>query len=266
MSTSNAAKCSNSKGFATPSPTKRERLRVSPSSSNKPPIAPKRIYLIRHGHSLGQAAGHERRQSDPTLRDCGLTERGIQQATQLPSLLGNSVYQSIQLVVSSPMTRALHTAILAFPDKPILIHYNLREFGSKIPENTPRPISTVLKELQVDAPSLMLDVETLKPDDWPRRHDTPPKVVRRDNIRSIFQDWLASRPERVIAVVAHYHVIRAALWDPYSHQSPDVYPANASPIGCELDASRVLRLSMPRSMPSNRDDRMDVDDVEMRVS
>ena len=85
------------------------------------------------------------------------------------------------------------------------------------------------------------------PRNWPRRHDTPPKVVRRNHVRQVFR-WLATeRKEKVIAVVCHYHVIREALVDPFrieSHcQRRGIHPKNASPIRCRLTPDGRLHLT-----------------------
>ena len=53
------------------------------------PANPKRVWLIRHGESMGQAArslGLDRRK-DATLIDADLTQKGVQQAYGIPNLL-----------------------------------------------------------------------------------------------------------------------------------------------------------------------------------
>ena len=149
----------------------------------------------------------------------------------LRSQLGDDKYQSIELVVSSPLTRALMTACLGFSEHPILCHYHLREIGSLIPENIPRSTQAVFQDLVasgVDKETLQrIDVETLQPELWPKHHDTPPKVVRRDRIRDAF-GYLMQRPEQTLAIVCHYHVIRAAL------SSQEIRPTNACVIECRL--------------------------------
>jgi hypothetical protein len=102
--------------------------RPSPGQSPKR-IEPKKIYLIRHGQSLGQVADPEARENDPSLTDCGLTEEGKKQAENIKQLLGEEAYNEIELVLTSPLTRAVHTSLLAFPDKPIICQYDLREIG-----------------------------------------------------------------------------------------------------------------------------------------
>lgn len=177
----------------------------------------KTIYLIRHGESLGQKADSEvARRNDKNLIDCGLSKLGMWQAeVQIRNLLTEEEMNSIELVVSSPLTRAIQTAVLAFPDKPILIHYDLREVGTLIPENIPRPMKQVFDDLDIP-PTVYnnIDYSTYQPDNWPKNHDVTPKVVRNDRIRNVFQSVIATRPERIIAVICHYHVIRSALCNP----------------------------------------------------
>ncbi|KAL7577339.1 hypothetical protein ACA910_002075 [Epithemia clementina (nom. ined.)] len=70
------------------------------------------MYLIRHGESLGQRASRQARKSDDRLIDCALTRKGMEQAKLIPQLL---LSPPIQLVVTSPLTRAIQTTLLAFP-------------------------------------------------------------------------------------------------------------------------------------------------------
>jgi broad specificity phosphatase PhoE len=209
--------------------------------------APKRVYLIRHGQSLGQASSPASRLNDASLQDCKLSPLGIEQARNIPELLGAKVYQSIQLVLCSPLARALETAILAFPDKQIRIHHDLREIGnSKIPENI--PLSDSVQSFTNKHDNLSQASPT--PKGWPCRHDASPRVLRRDQVRRLLQYGLATDESvagpdvTCLAVVCHYHVIRAALSDPYSSVSSTmIQPQNAVPIKCILDVYGVLQLA-----------------------
>lgn len=226
----------------TSSPTKRPwRRGNSKPSETLEQIPTKTVFLIRHGQSLGQTVSPERRKQDPTLTDCALSSLGIQQAHDIPRFLATA--PKIELVLTSPLTRAIQTTIIAFSDKPVVVHYDLRELGSPIPENTPRKIKHVLNDLRINPQNLQLDVDTFLPNYWPQHHNASPRVVRRDRIRAVFR-WLATaRMEQSIAVVCHYHVIRAALWNPYTSLGPpDLSPENAVPIQCELSADGRLRV------------------------
>ena len=77
-------------------------------------------------------------------------------------MLSSSVdLAGVQLVVSSPLTRALHSALLAFSGRPadskFIVHYFIRELGSAIPENRPRPIEHVLTDLSGEQNVVRLD-------------------------------------------------------------------------------------------------------------
>jgi phosphohistidine phosphatase SixA len=142
----------------------------------------KTVYLIRHGQSEGQAARKQKRdQHDLDLTDCGLTSTDRNQAKQIPNLLGDV---TIDLVVSSPLTRALNTAVLGFPNHDMMVHYEVRELGSRIPENTPRPMKKVMKTLQADIEDhasfgFDIDFTSLQPANWPNSpHSTIPKGER----------------------------------------------------------------------------------------
>lgn len=188
----------------------------------------KTIYLIRHGESQGQTAkknGLDRKR-DNSLIDCGLSKKGIQQASDIPSY---APPESVELVVSSPLTRALQTAVLGFPHKPILVNYGLREIGSSLPENLPRgDIDQVIQYIQEKHnlnPSV--DGESLKPENWPQQ-ETHYSYNRTARIQQIFRLMARERPEETIAVVCHYGVISAAL------AGFEARPRNGVPIPCHL--------------------------------
>jgi broad specificity phosphatase PhoE len=196
-------------------------------------LPPKTIYLIRHGQSRGQVAKKNGldRKTDPKLRDCDLTEKGASEALHIPKLFTEEDLASIQLVISSPLTRALHTALLAFQDKNILVHYDLREVGSKVPENNPRDTKLVLRDLRPILSrrdeTMTVDTDSLRPKDWPR--DYSPSVVKKDRIRKVLHWIFNERPETTIAIVCHYNVIRSAAVD-----GSRLKPHNAIPIRCQL--------------------------------
>jgi phosphohistidine phosphatase SixA len=78
----------------------------------------KTIYFIRHGESLGQIATTHDRRHNEKLKDCGLSPWGIRQSQQ--QLRHFFVHQQqnsnnkVELILCSPLTRAIQTAILAF--------------------------------------------------------------------------------------------------------------------------------------------------------
>lgn len=198
---------------------------------------PKQIYLIRHGESMGQTARQNKmdRRKDLRLRDCGLTERGIRQATQLlgtktsfttTAATATETLSQVDLVVSSPLTRAVHTAMLGFVGRPIVIHYDLAELGSKVPENTPRSMTDVLKDLKHDC-SGTIDTITYKPEGWPHVNQHESGLNKQQRVLRAMRT-LAQRPEQTMAIVCHFHVIQAIL------QDLTLRPENATPMSCIL--------------------------------
>jgi broad specificity phosphatase PhoE len=61
---------------------------------------------------MGQRASREERRSDIRLTDCGRSRNGQAQAELAPLLLQGV---AIQLMVRSPLTRAIHSTLLAYP-------------------------------------------------------------------------------------------------------------------------------------------------------
>ena len=238
----------------TPTRSIREKTRIQPKS----PTAPKHLYLIRHGQSQGQVAkklGMDR-QRDSRLRDASLTNEGIRQAQRLA--LYDFVEGPPELIVSSPLTRALHTALLAFSptmsqqQQRILVHYDLAEVGSRVPENTPRPMRQVLKDLNVS--ENVVDTQTLLPkhDDWSTTSTLgyDGAINRGKAIRRAMHYLYHERPEQVIAVVCHYNVIRCILDD-----GGKTSPQNAEPIHCELHSNGQVKQMVYRK--ANKDDEED---------
>lgn len=234
--------CSSPQNGKRQSPSKiRRRCDGSLMTLLDPKQPTKTVYLIRHGQSCGQIAKQSGmdRKNDPRLLDCGLTQKGEQEAAQIPILLGQTAFDSVQLVVSSPLTRAFMTSMIAFPSKNIIVHFDLREIGSKVPENTPRSMNKVLRDanhlMSSRDQGLLLDVTTLQPIDWPR--DYRPMVIMTERIRQSFLWLYHEREENVIAVVCHYNVIRSAVTG-----RPDLRPPNAIPIRCTLFSNGDLVL------------------------
>lgn len=231
-------------------PTKKTRRRAdgSPIVPRNLELPTKRVYLVRHGQSQGQTAktnGLDRKK-DPKLLDCGITAKGESEALGVRKILGEDNYQSIELVVSSPLTRALQTSLLAFQDKNIILNFNLREIGSKVPENCPRDTETVIRDLKHFLAgrdqNLLLDISSMRPNDWPR--DYTPNVTKKDRVRQALKWLYDDRDESVIAVVCHYNVIRSAVID-----GEQLRPLNAIPIPCTLYSNGELVIESANGPP-----------------
>ncbi|KAL3941432.1 MAG: hypothetical protein SGBAC_004202 [Bacillariaceae sp.] len=190
------------------------------------------VYLIRHGQSEGQAARKlKKNYHGEEFTDCGLTAKGYKQAEEISDFLGPDA--NIDLVLSSPLRRALHTAVLGFDDRDILVHYDLCEMGSRIPENRPLPMEQVLKSLKKDLRNRAgtIDTESLQPKGWPDKVVHPPNVSKRLRIENAFRWLYHERSEQCIAVVCHYNVIRSLLM---KNHTDNISPQNAIPIKCLL--------------------------------
>lgn len=82
----------------------------------------KRLILIRHGESLHNRDGNKL----SGITDIPLSEKGIEQCRQLSQSINRF---AIQKVFSSPLTRAVHSATLIFPDRDISMDEGLLEFN-----------------------------------------------------------------------------------------------------------------------------------------
>jgi phosphohistidine phosphatase SixA len=71
------------------------------------PHGEKTVYFIRHGQSTANVTPTDARRRDSSLVDCGLTRRGIDQSLLIPECLTQSGVESVELVIASPLTRAL---------------------------------------------------------------------------------------------------------------------------------------------------------------
>jgi broad specificity phosphatase PhoE len=215
----------------------------------------KNITLIRHGESLGQTArrrGISRK--DPQLQDCFLSPKGISEASQIQYMLNHSPSEPIELVIVSPLTRALATTVLGLghlksegyeQNPPFICHPDLAETGGSIPENMGRPINQVRRDLQRelqyygDEGSVADVVESidfsLVPPSWP----SSSKEEIHSSAAGTFLQWLHARQERVIVVVCHHNVILSLLRYTITHVP------NATPITCLMRPGDSESLYLP---------------------
>uniref|UniRef100_A0A7S4QNL7 Phosphoglycerate mutase-like protein n=1 Tax=Alexandrium monilatum TaxID=311494 RepID=A0A7S4QNL7_9DINO len=175
----------------------------------------KRVWCVRHGqaeHNVLMDQG--RSQEGRNLPDPHLSSDGIRQARSIVeespifrSALCSRPNECAELVVSSPCWRALQTAreacnaarALGVKVPRILAHPDLQECG-EYPCDTGQPLSV----LQPEFPEV--DFSLLAPcaNDWfikpgVKSGGIPLLLKRCEN----FTDWLASRPEARVVVVAH---------------------------------------------------------------
>jgi broad specificity phosphatase PhoE len=172
-------------------------------------MIPRMILCIRHGQSAFNAA-YEERGIDPMLFDARLTPKGEAQVLAARETLRDVPFD---LVVTSPLTRALQTAFGVFErhvSNPRFIVEALHRERVESSCDVGRPPSA----LRADYPTLEFDH---LPEVW--WHDvgdvnelglrTEPLETMIERI-TCFRAFLASRPERRIAVVGHgtffYHL------------------------------------------------------------
>ena len=171
----------------------------------------KTIHFIRHAQSAHNArvlevTNEDSVRMDPALRDAPLTALGQAQATALRSDIAG--LPEIELVVTSPLTRAIQTTLAGFDGHPAprLVEQLHREHQDSFCDIGRAPAA-----LAADFPTLRFDHLD---DPWWHEdpdHDAPFVRETLDALQqrvSAFADWLSDRPERVIAVVGHGTFLR----------------------------------------------------------
>ena len=163
----------------------------------------KTLFCIRHGHSLGQAANNKVRKTDPELLDAKLSPSGHGQALDLRRLVDEAHitaeqfpdlarFATAELVVVSPLSRALQTACMVFarqPTIPMVCHPAVAEVGGKIPENRARPLAVLRRDRHLCSMDRFasVDFSLIESIEWPPQGRAPP---RSDSVRN-FTAWLA---------------------------------------------------------------------------
>jgi len=155
--------------------------------------SPKALFFIRHGQSEANF-NKERAKSLQLYRDSPLTDRGRSEGENLsfhPSL------KNVELVLSSPLSRALQTACLAFPTNTILALPYLTEI-SHSKQNDGRNVEELILEFP------QVDYSRVGKNWWKDRSDL--KTVTLNLI-----SFLLSRQEKCIAIFSHSRLIQLLL-------------------------------------------------------
>ena len=184
---------------------------MSATESQSKPVT---VHLVRHGQATSNLAaldvGREAYKLEEHL-DARLTALGREQARGAGRLLG-AMEESVQLVLSSPLTRALSTADEAVagvvPETvPRVILPLLRERLGVHPCDRRRPWSEIAAEHSPlwDARLVATDHDALWEADV-RETDGQIKARAREAI-----DWLSKRQEDHVAVFAHSSFLQAFL-------------------------------------------------------
>lgn len=164
------------------------------------------VHLIRHAQSTFNAAMADTPWIDPMILDAPLSPRGRQQTADLARRVATL---DVDLVVTSPLTRAIQTTLGAFAGTglPILVESLCAE-RVELSQDVGRPSA----DLATAFPQLRFDHLA---DAWwytesPTENGVPhePEPVFRARVAA-FRDWLRARPERSLAVVSHGTFLQA---------------------------------------------------------
>lgn len=179
-------------------------------------MSTKTVYFIRHAES--QYNERKKRIStwlmcqcfcDPKLYDPGLSSQGVSQCKALRAKIKQEgLDKQIQLVYTSPLTRALRTCVAAFENElPVIVTPSIREVMDTCGDIGRNPAS-----LQSDFPGV--DFSGVGDEWWyydeEQGSDIPlaePRSVLHDRQKE-FTAMLLAREESVIAVVSHSMFIK----------------------------------------------------------
>jgi broad specificity phosphatase PhoE len=133
----------------------------------------------------------------PETIDSPLTEIGKNQARELGKTWTNK--KDIELVIVSPLSRALDTAVAIFNDNtPIICQEFLREYPIGEDTCNIRSSTTLLKNKFpiVDFSDIHLQTDSL----WQEERESKENLEKRI---TTMVDYLKRRPEKIIAIVGH---------------------------------------------------------------
>ena len=193
---------------------------IEPRPEPKGPHEPTTLLLVRHGqsmHNISSVAQHSDQGADETLYDAPLSPLGEE---QVAALLGHLELASAELVITSPMTRAVQTLFGAFPKAPSACPPV--EVWALAAEHLTDScdIGSGARDLAKAFPSLKKQISALPevwwytddetsrsdPTDSRRRYKEvgfmEPELTLIQRVRT-FADALRARPERTIAVFGH---------------------------------------------------------------
>lgn len=171
----------------------------------------KTIHFIRHAQSQHNARvlevpDEDTARRDPALRDAPLTDLGHRQAAELAKEMAQLT--EIELVITSPLTRAIQTSLAAFSHHPAprIVEHRHREHQDSFCDIGRSP-----GMLAADFPMLRFDHLA---DPWWDVSDGHNGPYLRETLDELevrvqqFTHWLKQRPEQTIAVVGHGTFLR----------------------------------------------------------
>ena len=167
------------------------------------------VHCIRHGQSTFNEA-FELNRVDPLHWDAPLTELGQRQAAEVAAAVRHVAYE---LIVTSPLTRALQTTHAIFKDHPsadrIRVECLHREHLASSCDvgRAPALLAQEFPHLAFDHLDEAWWHGPGEPDE--RGFAFEPQESLEERVRH-FREWIVARPERLIAVVGHgtffYHL------------------------------------------------------------
>jgi len=186
--------------------------------------SPKVIHTMRHGTTemniyLTKNPYGSMGFKDPLFYDTRLTPQG-KAGAQAAASTAKALTPKPEVLVVSPLTRAMQTADLAFAhyDGPVLVEPLARE-RVWLSSDVGRPPSELREEFQ----GSRYTFDHL-PDIWwynggrrdPKHVVLEPEDVFEERVEK-FRHWLLQRPERVIAVVAHWGLLMQLTGESYEN-------------------------------------------------
>ncbi|XVF64938.1 hypothetical protein PTKIN_Ptkin09bG0206600 [Pterospermum kingtungense] len=171
------------------------------------------IHLVRHGQAMHNVEGDKNREAllSPHLFDAELSPLGLQQVDKLrKDVHASGLLKRIELVVTSPLYRAMQTAIGAF--------------GSDHESRADGKFSAIsaLYCPQIMAVELCRDRLGVRPSDMRRRMDGEDDSMWNPDVREPeeeisarmiqFMKWLWTRPEQEIVIVSHGIILQHILY------------------------------------------------------
>jgi len=227
-------------------------LLLLPRWPSMPSADAKRLILIRHAEGWHNKDYYERPNymadglgETEEYWDARLTPTGVAQSAKLSRRL-KDVGINVQLVATSPLTRAIQTASIAFPQpRPPFISTSLaRERVWTHQCDRRRSRATLEREFPYVDFSEVADVE----DDMWATKEIVPDPMNSNAVRARgrkFLQWVWERPERDIAVCSHWVFLSHLL---------DLFPDINREIGTNLSNADMRLVTLVRAAPSEGED------------
>jgi len=178
--------------------------------------------------------------------DARLTEKGKDQATNLRPKLENI---PIDVVLVSPLSRTIQTALLAVPPGPKFIAEELvRERCGTHPCDKRRSKT----ELTQDFPTIdLVQLKSEEDDYWTEERESMEALIGRANS---FLNVVRNRPETRFAVVTHNDFLKALLFESslqFSEKSLQKTFGNAEELGIVLVWDNINNSNIGTTSPTN---------------